>query len=159
MNNKLTFESILGASILVIVTVILFVEIILRYFFNNSLIWGEEVARYLFIWFVYISMSYAIIAKSHIKIDSMVKFIPKNYRLLFSQIGIIIWILFAVVVAYIASVYTINAFEEQRIAIASSVPLWIVYLGIPLGFILSIIRLIIEFIQNVRSHPSSREED
>lgn len=150
MERNITIESVIGAFILVFITVILFLEIIMRYFFSNSLIWGEELARYLFVWFVYTSMSYAIITKSHIKVDSMIKLVPERYQLLFSQIGIIIWILFSLVFVYYTLSYTLSAFKEQTIAIGSGIPMWLVYIGIPLGFLLSIIRLIVEFITNIK---------
>ncbi len=48
-----------GASMLVIVAVMI-VQVVARYVFNSSLIWAEELCRYLLIWqtFLFIGMAY-----------------------------------------------------------------------------------------------------
>ena len=39
-------------------TLLVFVQVVMRYVFNNSLSWSEELARYTFIWLIYIGISY-----------------------------------------------------------------------------------------------------
>lgn len=157
VKKRQPIEAHICAILLIFLTIILFIEIILRYFFNSSLIWGEEMARYLFVWFVYVSMSYAIVVKSHIKIDSMMRLLPEKYRLICTQIGIVVWIVFAGVIIYFTMNYVIEAFLRGHEAIASGIPMWLIYLGIPVGFLLSIIRLLIEFIQNFKLLKYSRD--
>ncbi|WP_368900955.1 TRAP transporter small permease [Oceanobacillus oncorhynchi] len=157
MKGKYSFEAVISAAILIIIIVVLFLEIILRYFLGASLIWGEELSIYLFVWFVYISMSYAIMADSHIKVDSLSNLVPKKYRIYFTQIGILIWIVFSCIFVYFTFNYALDTMHQERVSVATGLPLWLVYAGIPLGFLLTIVRLIVEFINNFKVLKRSGE--
>ena len=41
----------------VVMTVLIFVQVIMRYVLQSSLSWSEELARYLFIWMAYFAIS------------------------------------------------------------------------------------------------------
>ena len=51
-------ESTLCMILLSTFTIVLFLQVVMRKMFNNSLSWSEELARYLFIWMVFIGISY-----------------------------------------------------------------------------------------------------
>ena len=142
-------ESWLSILILMVIIVLMSVEIITRYLLGFSFSTSEELSRYLFIWFVYISMSYAITKESHITIDSLYNAVPSKFKFLFKQIGIIAWILFAVAFTYFSTQYVFYMYETGSRAGASNIPLWIISLGIPFGFLLSIFRLIFIFFKNL----------
>lgn len=38
-------------------TLVTFIQVVMRKVFNNSLSWSEELARYVFIWLIYIGIS------------------------------------------------------------------------------------------------------
>ena len=52
-------EDILLVTLLSLMSLIIFVQVIMRYLMRNSLSWSEELARYLFIWSIYLAVSYA----------------------------------------------------------------------------------------------------
>ena len=39
-------------------SIIIFIQVVCRYVFQNSLTWSEEMARYMFVWLGYFSVSY-----------------------------------------------------------------------------------------------------
>ncbi|MBN2123197.1 MAG: TRAP transporter small permease subunit [Deltaproteobacteria bacterium] len=55
----------------------LFVNVVLRYGFNYSLAWSEELVREVIILTTFIGCSAAIKARSMIKIDALVQLVPK----------------------------------------------------------------------------------
>ena len=61
-------------------TLLVFVQVVMRYVFNNSLSWSEELARYTFIWLIYIGISYGCKLRKHIKIDAALYLFPKKVR-------------------------------------------------------------------------------
>ena len=61
-------ETILVYSYLLVVP-LLFVQVVSRYVFNHSLSWSEELARYIFIWQVWLGSSYCVKENRHIRID------------------------------------------------------------------------------------------
>ena len=46
-------------------SIIIFIQVVCRYVFQNSLTWSEEMARYMFVWLVYFSVSYTARRKTH----------------------------------------------------------------------------------------------
>jgi TRAP-type C4-dicarboxylate transport system permease small subunit len=150
MTKKYTLESWVCAAILVLITVVLFAEVILRRVFGTSLIWSEEASRYLFIWFVFISSSYAITDGSHIRIEAMIRLVPQRMRRVVTQIGLLLWIVFSCAMVYYTLDYAIVTLLRGTMTVASHIPLGIVLIGIPLGFLLSIWRLVQTFIRNLR---------
>jgi len=59
-------------------------QIIARSVFNQPLKFTEEVSRYAFVWMVFLGMSYAIRYDAHIKVDVLVKHLPKNIQFMIS---------------------------------------------------------------------------
>ena len=45
---------------MIAMVVIIFLQVVMRYVFNNSLTWSEEIARYIFLWQIWIGVSYAV---------------------------------------------------------------------------------------------------
>ena len=55
-------------------------QVIMRYVFHSSLGWSEELARYMFVWLVFIGISYGAKVMRHIKIDAFLYLFPKLMR-------------------------------------------------------------------------------
>ena len=53
-------EDVLAVILMSAATLIIVIQVIMRYLFKNSLSWSEEMARYLFVWMTFISISYGI---------------------------------------------------------------------------------------------------
>lgn len=61
-------EMVIASVSLVMMTGITAVQVFNRYVLQNSLDWSEELARYLFIWAVYIGCSYATQMDRHLEV-------------------------------------------------------------------------------------------
>lgn len=57
------------ACALAFMTLITFVQVVLRYVFGESLVWSLEATTYTAAWLVLIGMSYGVRTKSHIVVD------------------------------------------------------------------------------------------
>ena len=68
----------------------------MRFVFHHTNSWSEELARYLFIWLVYLSASYAIYKNAHIKIDAVKNLYPKKIRKYIPILGNVIFFIYAV---------------------------------------------------------------
>lgn len=61
-----------------------FSNVILRYFFNSSVTWTEEASRYLFIWLIFLGAVVASRENAHLGVDTLVrKLSVKARRLVF----------------------------------------------------------------------------
>ena len=61
------FEQAILTMLLSLIVLIMLLQVIMRYVFNNSLSWPEELSRILFVWFTFIGLSYATAKQSHVK--------------------------------------------------------------------------------------------
>jgi C4-dicarboxylate transporter DctQ subunit len=77
------FEETMIALLLAAMTVITFINVVLRYGFNTGLIWGLEMVSFLFAWLVLFGVSYAVKTTSHLGVDAVVNlFRPETRRVL-----------------------------------------------------------------------------
>ncbi len=67
-----TFEETAIAVILGAMTLITFVNVVLRYGFNSSLIWGLEATSFLFAWLVLLGVSYCVKVTAHLGVDALI---------------------------------------------------------------------------------------
>ena len=68
------------ALLLAFMTLLTFIQVVLRYVFNTGLLWSLEATTYAFAALVLIGMSYGIRTKSHIAVDLLVKNLPSRLR-------------------------------------------------------------------------------
>ena len=50
-----------------------FLNVVLRYFFNSGLTWAEEASRYLFIWLIFLGAIVASRENAHLGVDTLVR--------------------------------------------------------------------------------------
>ncbi|MGB7241626.1 MAG: TRAP transporter small permease [Sulfitobacter sp.] len=71
------------AVILGAMTIITFINVVLRYGFNTGLIWGLEAVTFLFAWLVLFGVSYAVKVTAHLGVDAVINlFAPKGRKTL-----------------------------------------------------------------------------
>lgn len=68
------------ALILGLMTLITFVNVILRYGFNTGLIWGLEAVTFLFAWLVLFGVSYAVKVTAHLGVDALITYFSPSLR-------------------------------------------------------------------------------
>ncbi len=80
-------EETLIALILGAMTIITFVNVVMRYVFNASLIWGLELTLALFAWLVLFGMSYAVKVTAHLGVDAIINILPQRSRRILALIA------------------------------------------------------------------------
>lgn len=134
-------EEWLIAAILGAMTILSFVQVVMRYGFNSGFIWQLEANTYLFSWLVMIGISYCVRARAHIGVDALVRLLPPRGR---RAVGLFVVFLALAYTAlmlygaidYIQKLYVINV-EAEDIPVAT----WKLSICLPLGFGLLFIRL------------------
>jgi TRAP-type C4-dicarboxylate transport system permease small subunit len=80
-----------------IMTVIIIIQVFMRYIFLYSLSWSEEVARYLMIWVCFLGASLALKYGFHIGVEFVVNRFPKKMRgwvNLIAKIGVLLFLIY-----------------------------------------------------------------
>lgn len=89
-------EETLIALILGAMTIITFVNVVLRYGFNTGLTWGLEVTLFLFAWLVLFGISYAVKVTAHLGVDALVNVFPPHVRKILALIAAALCLIYAV---------------------------------------------------------------
>ncbi len=82
------FEETGIAVILGSMTLIAFVNVVLRKAFNSGLLWGLEVVSILFAWLVLFGMSYAVKVTAHLGVDALINVLPKERKKPFALVAV-----------------------------------------------------------------------
>ena len=92
-------EYLLAAGLSIMVLVVA-AQILCRYFFDLPLDWSEEVARFTFVWLIYLGASMAIKKRRHLKIDAGLFLFPKKLRPWIELLGKLLFMVFAGILFY-----------------------------------------------------------
>ncbi len=147
-------EVYLCVILMSLMTVIIVIQVIARYVFRNSLSWSEELARYIFIWLIYLGISYGCKLRKHIKIDAALYLFPKAIRKYVVIIGDIIFLGFSAYIAYTGFSYALG---QTRVSSALHIPFQVVYASTFVGFGLAIIRQIQAIAYRVKCIKEGKE--
>lgn len=113
-------------------TILIFIQVICRYIFSNSLSWSEEIARYLEVWIVFLCGAYALGRGQHVAMDLVINIIPPKAGFIMGKIHAASFIFFSVFML----IYSINYMiveADQKMASLRMIPKNVVYLALPIS--------------------------
>ncbi|MCF2872717.1 TRAP transporter small permease [Octadecabacter sp. G9-8] len=87
-------ESVI-AILLGMMTLVTFINVVMRYGFNSQLIWGLELTLVLFAWLVLFGISYGFKVVSHLGVDAVLNFVGKPARKRMGILATLICIFYA----------------------------------------------------------------
>lgn len=144
MGNVFKFLDWLMESIAVLAfasaTVVLFIQVILRFVFNSPMMWPEEFARIMFVWIVYIGAPVVIKNHANIEVDYFVQYLSVKVRRYLKVTLFIIVSVFLLFVAYQGAIMVHDHFKMKAYTMPISQAIW--YIPIVLGFIMMAINTI-----------------
>lgn len=143
-------EETIGIILLAFILTILSYQIILRFIFSASNSWSEELARYLFVWFVYMTASFAIFQWAHIRIEALIGVWPKILRRWIAILGAVIFLVYSLLIFYHGADYTLDLIATKQVSMGMRIPMWTMYAAIPVCHGLWAIRLIQRLIHHFK---------
>lgn len=135
-------EGFLVAVLLAAMTLLTFLQVVLRYGFNSGLVWALEATVYLFGWLVLIGMAHGVRTNTHIAVDVVTKHLTPRMQKAVALLGA------ALVFVYIALMFTGSFTLVRRLYVfgnlAHDIPLprWLLLSCLPIGFALLGLRLV-----------------
>ena len=135
-------ESYICRTLLAIFVLLLFAQILSREFFGYSFSWSEELATYMFVWFVFFGASYAARLSAHNRVTFQFKALPTKVVHVIEGIADLFWLAFNVYFVYLSFnfvFFKMNAFWKSQ---TLGVPMKYVYMILPIAFALMTIRII-----------------
>ena len=144
-------EKMLCVIALALMSAVIVAQVFCRYVLNSSLSWSEELARYLFIWMIYIGISYGVKLDKHICVDAVYSFAPKSIKRYYAIVSYLLFLLFAVAMVYYGILVVGMQISSGQVSPAMGVPMQYVYAAPVVGFVLTAIRLVQKVIEAIKA--------
>lgn len=145
------FEEYLVVLLLGAMSLIIGLQVFMRYVMQESLYWSEEIARYMFIWLICIGISYGVKKNRHICVDTIFNLLPERAARWFSILADLLFLAFAIFVTCKGLEVVQGIFRSGQTSAALEAPMWTVYTAVPVGFGLVIVRLMQNILSKVRA--------
>ena len=135
-------EETLLAVLLGAMTVLTFVQVVMRYGFNSGLLWALEANFYMYGWLVLLGISYGVRVRAHIGVDAVVRLLPPGWQRIVGLFVTALAILYTCLMLYGSWVYIgrlrILGVEAEDIPVER----WILSSCLLIGFALLLYRLL-----------------
>jgi C4-dicarboxylate transporter DctQ subunit len=101
--------------------------------FRINLSWAQELCIYMFVWMAKFGAAYGVRTGIHVGVDVLVNKLPPRGRFSSILLGLLAGAFFTGVVAAFGASFVWSLAHTDQTSPDMEVPMWIVYLAIPLG--------------------------
>ena len=134
-------EEVLAGACVLIMTGLVFLQVVMRYIFSAPMSWSDEIAVYAMLWSVYLSVSWAVRERAHIRVMNFIDLFPRAVALALVMFSDFLWFLFGIFLTWQAVVleqsFWLNKYESPTLGIDQKWP----YLCLVFGFALMTLRI------------------
>jgi TRAP-type C4-dicarboxylate transport system permease small subunit len=140
-------------TLVVVMTVIVFLQVIYRYFLTQPLYWSEELARYLFVWISILGAALSLQRRGHFGMDFFYRMLPGQGR---RFLVFVIYLLMGVVilVLLVEGVFLVQKTAAQQ-SPAMEISMGWAYACLPVGASLMAIHLLVIIIKEAIGKPKT----
>ena len=89
-------EELIAGICVSIMCGMVFFQVIMRYVFSQPVSWSDEIAQYAMLWSVYLSVSWAVRERAHIRVMNFINLFSKKVALGLTIFSDFIWFVFGV---------------------------------------------------------------
>ncbi|MFE3838405.1 TRAP transporter small permease [Pseudogemmobacter sonorensis] len=107
-----------------------------------KLTWAQEACIYLFVWMAKFGAAYGVRVGIHVGVDMLVIRLDPKWRRIVTIIAMSGGILFTAILVWIGSTFVYHVGVGGQISADLEIPMWLVYLAVPLGSALMCFRFI-----------------
>jgi TRAP-type C4-dicarboxylate transport system permease small subunit len=130
-------ERFLVAFGIIVLSFTVFSSVFTRSVLNWAWIGTEELSQFLVISITFWGTSWAVRENKHISMTALLELAPEKVQKALMIIISLITAIFCFAISYIGWDYTKRAYEGGQISAALMIPVWPVYLSVPIGMFLS----------------------
>ena len=143
-------EKALASALLAMIVLLIFVNVFMRYIMNASLSWGEELTLWLFVWFVWLGVSYAFHTGDHVRITALRDLFSARTRLYADVMISLCVLVFLFILTFECIKLIMMPFVISQSSVVLGLPIPILYASAPVGAALSTIRVVQHLIRTLR---------
>ncbi|MGM0519063.1 MAG: TRAP transporter small permease [Campylobacterota bacterium] len=144
------FEEIMLAFGVISMAIITIVAVVTRFVFNDALTVTDELNMIFIIIVTFAGLSYAARNARHIRMSAIYDALPSKVRKVLIIIISFITGAFMFILSYYSYIYIIEVYESGRILPALGIPVFYIYLWVPIGFAITGIQYLLTVVKNLR---------
>lgn len=130
------------AGTIIFTSLLLFVNVVMRYVLLMPIYWAEELVRYLMVWMIFIGASQVTSWGGHVAVDILPRFLSKRGNIILAFAVNMACIVFCILLAYYSLEQMLRVKNAHQVSPAMELPMWLAYAAIPAGTLLMLIRYI-----------------
>jgi C4-dicarboxylate transporter DctQ subunit len=156
-------EEGLVAGFMAAATLVIFVAVLHRYSLGVSWLWpythelsftwAQELCIYLFIWMAKFGAAYGVRTGIHVGVDALVRKLSPRRQHFFVQLSLAAGAFFTFTVAALGARFVLFVHDSGQVSPDLEMPMWIVYLAVPLGSGLMCYRFLQVLVRYRRGQP------
>ena len=160
LSNVITkIEEVIMAMLMGILTVIMVVAVIFRYFLENPIPWATEVSIYLFIWFSFIGGSWGLKFGTQAAVTFLLDALSENKKRILKIVQDIIMLLFLVIILFYSMKWLMLPSTMLQKSISLGIPMWIPYSAVPTGILFATVHIIARLIRLFKNEETLQENE
>ena len=127
-------------GLVVVMTVVVFLQVVYRYLLAQPLHWSEEMARYLFVWISLLGAALSVQKRGHFGMDFFFRMLPPKGR---RSITVLMYLLVGIVILVLlfCGILLVQKTADQQ-SPAMEIPMAWAYACLPVGAALMLIHLL-----------------
>lgn len=125
-------------------------NVISRFIFNHSIIFAEELNSTFILLVTFAGIGYAARHGRHIRMSAIYDTLPDKLRKILMTVIVAVTAIFMLFLAYYSVQYIYNVYSKGRIMPALGIPVYIIYLWVPIGFFITGIQYLLTTIKNIQ---------
>lgn len=154
-----TWCATVAGLILLFVTLTIFLDVILRYFFGRPSIWITEVSTYLFLYIIFLGTAYALQQGSHIRVTFLLGPLSRAVKRFVNLITSLLSAIFTAVLLWQSVVMTWTAYSEHWTSPTMlNAPYAFIHVAMVVGSFLLLITFLLTAIVQFKSVSKRSEE-
>lgn len=143
-------EDRLGVLLIYAILLLTSLQVFFRYVLSYPLGWTEELARYVFIWAVFLGAAVVARSREHVSVQLFHAYLPARARTAIQVINDVAVLAFLAIILWPALGYAIYAFRLK--SIATEIPMFFVYVSVPVASGLMILHIVHNIYRDLTGH-------
>lgn len=130
------------AAALAFMTLVTFVQVVLRYAFGTGFVWSLEATTYTFAWLVLVGMSYGVRTQAHIVVDLITSRLPPRAARAVASFTLVASVAYCALMIFGSWEFIERSFALGNYARDVPLPRWFLAGIMPIAFALLALRLL-----------------
>lgn len=135
-------EELIVIVMLALMTLLTFLQVVMRYGFNSGFTWAVELTTIFFAVMIFVGISYGVRTGAHIGVDALIKKFPPRVSRAISIVVVLLCLFYAGLVFYGSWIY-VSKMKMVGVELDDlPIPIWVVRSILPIGYALLALRFI-----------------